>query len=155
LTTGFPLPDLAFEPTRGFWEAAQREELRIPRCEACGAWNWYPPPACRRCETGALRWDRVSGRATLFSFSVVTRALFKAYASRAPYVTGLVALAEDPRVRLVTSFVDCEPHDLRIEMPVEVVFRPLAFEGVEGSVTAPLFRPVPSRSVNSPPGVPR
>lgn len=141
MNTEFPLPDLDFEPTRGFWEAAQREELRIPRCESCGAWNWYPPPICRHCETGSLTWEPVSGCATLFSWCHVTRALFKQYASKAPYITGIVVLEEDPRVRLVTLLVDCQPDALRIDMPVEVVFRPLEFPDVEGTVVAPVFRP--------------
>jgi uncharacterized OB-fold protein len=71
----------------------------------------------------------------------VTRALFDDYASKAPYTTGLVALEEDPRVRLVTLLVDCLPADLTIDMPVEVVFRVLEFPNVEGSVIAPVFRP--------------
>jgi uncharacterized OB-fold protein len=72
----------------------------------------------------------------------VTRALFKAYAEKAPYVTGLVALREDPAVRLVTLLVDCEPEDLRMDMPVRAVFRRLEFPGVEASVLAPMFTPV-------------
>ena len=84
----------------------------------------------------------MSGRAALFSWSHVTRALFEPYASKAPYTTGLVTLEEDPRVRLVTLLVDCEPEALRIDMPVEVVFRRLEFPNVDGSVLAPMFRPV-------------
>ena len=30
----FPLPDTEWEGTRGFWEAAAREQLAIPRCAA-------------------------------------------------------------------------------------------------------------------------
>jgi uncharacterized OB-fold protein len=138
----FPLPDTEWEPTRGFWEAAAREELQIPRCEACAALNWYPPERCRACDSAALTWIRVSGRATLFSYSHVTRALFGAYASKAPYTTGLVALEEDPRVRLVTLLVDAAPESLRVDMPVEVVFRPLSFPDVPGQVIAPMFRPI-------------
>jgi uncharacterized OB-fold protein len=138
----FPLPNADWEPTRGFWQAAQHEELRVPRCEGCGELNWYPPPCCRYCECETLDWSQVSGRATLFSWSHVTRALFKAYSSKAPYTTGLVALIEDPRVRLVTLLVDCEHEALRIDMPVEVVFRPLEFPEVKGRVIAPMFRPV-------------
>ena len=148
--TEFPLPDLEWEPTRGFWEGAQRGELLLPRCGGCEELNWYPAPACRYCgrasgseggNSGSQSWSPVSGRATLFSWSHVTRALFKPYASKAPYVTGLVALDEDPRVRLVTLLVDCEPSALTIDMPVEVVFRPLEFPDVEGRVIAPMFRP--------------
>lgn len=140
--SGFPLPDTAWEPTRGFFEGAAREELCIPRCLACGELNWYPPKTCRYCKAFPLEWSRVSGRATLFSFSHVRRALFAGYASKAPYTTGLVVLAEDPRVRLVTLVVDCSPGELRMDMPVEVVFRRLEFPEVAGSVVAPMFRPV-------------
>ncbi|MBW2385567.1 MAG: OB-fold domain-containing protein [Deltaproteobacteria bacterium] len=141
MRAGFPLPDVNWEPTRGFWQAAQRRELQMPRCERCGLINWYPPPRCRACECESLGWSSLSGRATLFSWSHVSRALFDGYASKAPYITGLVALEEDPRVRLVTLLVDCLPEDLTIDMPVEVVFRVLEFPDVEGSVIAPMFRP--------------
>jgi len=137
------LPDLHWEPTREFWRAAQRRELAIPRCDACGAFVWYPAPRCRRCESEALTWTRVSGEATLFSWAVVTRALFAAFAAKAPYVTGLVALREAPEVRLVTTLVDCAPADLRMDMPVCVAFRPLEFPGDTRRVLAPMFTPVP------------
>ena len=58
-----------------------------------------------------------------------------------PYVAGLVAIEEDPAVRVVTRIVDCEPAALRIDLPVRVVFRPLRFAGVRGEVTAPMFVP--------------
>ena len=135
------LPDFDFEPTREFWAAAQREELAIPRCDSCRTFVWYPAPQCGRCASTKLTWTRVSGEATLFSWSVVTRGLFKAFAAKAPYTTGLVALREDPAVRLVTLLVDCEPDALRVEMPVRAVFRKLEFPGVERSVLAPMFAP--------------
>ena len=151
MKTEFPLPELDFEPTRGFWQAAQREQLAIPRCASCDAFNWYPGDACRDCASEEMPWTPVSGRATLFTYSVVQRALFRAYASKAPYVTGLVALDEDPRVRVVTLLVDCEPGDLRVDMPVEVVFRPLEFPDVAGRVLAPMFKPggIPLKSARS------
>ncbi|MCH2171706.1 OB-fold domain-containing protein [Myxococcota bacterium] len=139
---GFPLPDTSWEPTRGFWEGAAASELRIPRCDACGSLNWYPPPACRHCGGEALTWRAVSGRGQLFSWSHVTRALFKEYASKAPYIPGIVVLDEDPRVRLVTLLVDCNPEGLVVDEPVECVFRPLSFSEIEGEVIAPMFRPI-------------
>ena len=48
----FPLPDTEWEGTRGFWEAAAREELAIPRCAACGRYQWYPHARCRACGGG-------------------------------------------------------------------------------------------------------
>ena len=109
----FPLPDTSWEPTRGFWEAAARGELAIPRCAACAAYNWYPREACARCGGTDMPWTAVSGRGSLFSWAVVRRALMKELREKAPYVTGLVALEEDPSVRIVTMLVDCDPDALQ------------------------------------------
>jgi len=137
----FPLPDVEWPPTREFWAGAARGELVIPRCAGCGAWCWYPADACRRCGDARLAWTPVSGRGTVFSWAVVRRALVAPFASKVPYATGLVALEEDPTVRLVTIFAECEPEALRVGLPVEVIFRTHAFPGIEGEVVAPFFRP--------------
>ena len=54
----------------------------------------------------------------------------------------IVTLAEHPQLRLATQLVDCDPAQLRCEMPVQVVFRPLRYSGVENELIAPLFTPV-------------
>jgi hypothetical protein len=41
----------------------------------------------------------------------------------------------------VSRIVDCPIDDLRCDMPLEVDFRPLRFDGVDGEVVVPLFRP--------------
>src|SRR5262245_60416714 len=123
----FPLPDTDWPPTREFWAAAARHELVLPRCDACRRWVWYPDGACRSCGSPACTWTAVSGRGSLFSWSVVHRAFIPQLADDVPYVTGLVAIEEDPAVRLVTRIVDCAPAALRIGMPMRVVFRTLRF----------------------------
>ena len=77
----------------------------------------------------------MSGRATVHSFTV----------NHQPwdgvgdvYVIGLVEIDEQPDVRLTTNIVDVEPDDVRIGMPVEVVFED------HEPVFVPLFRPVAS-----------
>jgi hypothetical protein len=135
----FPLPDTDWGPTREFWAAAARGELAVPRCDACQRWVWYPDGTCRFCGSRACTWTAVSGRGWLFSWSVVRRAFIPQLAADVPYVAGLVAIEEDPAVRIVTRIVDCDPARLRIDMPVRAVFRPLRFPGVPGEVTAPMF----------------
>ena len=138
----FPLPDVGWEPLQPFWAAAAESRLVIPRCARCGAWVWYPKPACRRCGGDDLPWTAVSGRGRLFTWSVVSHPFLPAFRDKVPFVTGLVALEEDPGVRLATEVVDCDPGSLSCDQPVEVTFRPLRFAGVEGTVMAPLWRPV-------------
>ena len=140
MRAGFPLPDTTWAPARPYWEGAARGDLLIPRCDACGSWVWYPG-RCRACAGEQLTWTPVSGRGRLFSWTVVRHAFLPQFASKVPFAPGLVALEEDPAVRIVTELVDCDVEELRIDLPVEVVFRPISFPGVDGEVVAPLFRP--------------
>ncbi len=139
----FPLPATSDELSAPFFAAAANGVLRIPRCDACGEYVWYPEDVCPR-DGGPLTWTRVSGRGTLFSWVVVQRAFLPAFADKVPFVTALVALAEDAAVRIPTYLVDAEPAALQPDMAVEVVFRDLSFTTVPGkSTVVPMFRPVP------------
>ncbi len=136
----FPLPDVDDPLTAAFFAGAAQAELRIPRCGSCGAFVWYPADACPH-DGGALTWTAVCGRASLFSWAVVHRPFLPAFADKVPFVTALVALEEDPAVRIATYVVDAEPSSLSADAPVEVVFRPLEFSTVPGrSVVVPMFR---------------
>jgi uncharacterized OB-fold protein len=136
----FPLPDLTDPLSAPFFAAAAAGELRIPRCEDCGAYVWYPQETCPA-DGGVLVWTRVSGRGTLFSWAVVRRAFLPAFEDKVPFVTALVALEEDPAVRIATYIVDTDPDALVPDAPVEVEFRDLSFSTVpDTSVVVPMFR---------------
>jgi uncharacterized OB-fold protein len=138
----FPLPDLTDERTVEFFAGAQRGELLVPRCDSCGALSWYPMDECDRCDGASFTWARVSGRGRLFSWAVVERAFLPAFAGMVPFVSALVALDDDPSVRMVTYIVDVPADELRAELPVEVVFRALRFPTVpEREVVVPMFAP--------------
>jgi hypothetical protein len=140
----FPSPDPSLAATRPFFEAAARGELRIPRCAACRAFQWYPPERCRACGSERLEWEATSGRGTVFSFALVRRPLVREFTPLVPFATGIVTLAEDARLRLVTRFVDCDPEALRIDLPVRAVFRPLGYPSVsEWGLVVPFFTPAP------------
>ena len=139
----FPLPDTDWPPTAPFWAAAARHTIQIPRCDNCAGYVWYPEGPCRRCGSEARIWTAVSGRGSLFSWSVVHRAFIPQFAADVPFVTALVALDEDPSVRLATRIVDAAIDTLRADMPVRAVFRALTVPGRERQVVAPLFTPAP------------
>jgi uncharacterized OB-fold protein len=137
----FPLPDVDAPLGRGFWAAAARGELAVPRCDRCARWVWYPTQDCRSCSSSELTWTTTAGRGTLFSWTEVRRALLPEYSGLVPYVAALVALDEDPAVRIVTRMVDVDPDALVGDMPVKAVFRPIWFGDPATSVVAPLFVP--------------
>jgi uncharacterized OB-fold protein len=136
----FPLPDLTDERTAEYFAGAARGELVLPRCNACNRLVWYPEEECPSCGGRAFTWTAVSGRGRVFTWTVVRRAFLPAFEEMVPFVTALVALEEDPRVRIVSYLVDCDPDALGADLPVEAVFRPLQFPTVpDRSVTVPMF----------------
>ena len=136
----FPLPDIDWEPASPYWQGAVAGELRLPFCEACGSVNWYPKPACSGCGGESFDWRAVAGTGRLYSYSVVSHAFLPQYAALLPMVPALVVLDEAPSVRIVTRLVDADPAALTCDLPVEVVFRPLRFTGIDGEVVVPFFR---------------
>jgi uncharacterized OB-fold protein len=71
----------------------------------------------------------------VYTFIVVHRPQHPAFFADAPYNVAIVELEEG--VRMHTSVVECANEDLRVGMPVEVVF-----EKVNDEVTLPRFRPL-------------
>jgi uncharacterized OB-fold protein len=136
-----PLPDVEWEVIAPFWRAARRHELVLPRCSGCGRYVWYPAERCPRCDAEGPVWTRVSGRGRLFSWALVERALYAPFRDRAPYLTGLVEIEEDPAVRLVTMLVDVPEAALRMGLPVRVTWGALHFDGDPRHVPAPFFTP--------------
>jgi uncharacterized OB-fold protein len=118
-----------------FWTSGADGELRVLRCDAC-AYVIHPPVRyCPVCRSRQASPSGVSGRGTLYSFTV----------NHQPwdgvgdvYVIGLVELDEQADVRLVSNIVGIDPGDVRIGMPLEVVFED------HDPVFLPLFRPVAS-----------
>lgn len=140
-TTGIPLPDLEHGPTAPLWQAAARGQFALPRCGDCGTFDWYPKGQCRQCHGERIAWETLSGRATLFSWAVVKRALHKPLAPIAPYVSAIVVIDEDRLTRVVTRLIDCDPDELCAGMPVDVRFADLGYPAVKTGIVAPLFAP--------------
>jgi acetyl-CoA acetyltransferase/uncharacterized OB-fold protein len=129
---GRPLPQLTIQ-NEYFWTAGAEGELRLQECQGCQALIHPPAPICRYCRGRDIKVRAVSGKATLSAFTVNHRFGFPDLPP--PYVVAQVAIAEDPRVRLTTNIIDCDPDDLELGQPVEVVFQHLA------DVWLPVFKP--------------
>lgn len=128
-----PLP-VPSPVTQEFWRAARRHELVLQRCQACERYIYYPRALCPYCLSDDLRWTPVSGRGTVYSFTVARRPTASVFADWAPFVIAVVELDEGPR--MTTNIVGCAPEEVRIGMAVEA-----AFEDVTDDVTLVKFRP--------------
>ena len=128
-----PLPQVGPDMAP-FFAAARRHELVVQRCAGCGTLRFPARSICSRCLARDAAWVPVSGRGTVFSFAVMHQANHPGFAAETPYAVVVIELVEGPRV--LSNLVDCALADIRIGLPVEVVFDEVAPE-----VTLPKFRP--------------
>lgn len=122
------------EVSRPFWEGTLAGELRMQACTACGRFRFPPRPMCPHCRSVESTWKAVSGRGSIYSFVVPHPPLLPQFAELAPYNVVLVALDEEPTLRLVGNLVagadapinSVDPADISIGAPVQVVFQRVA-----------------------------
>jgi len=140
-----PLPSVYnAEVSRPYWEAAKRHELALQRCKPCARWVWFPREICPFCLSQDLEWVPTAGKGRLYSYTIVYQPASPSFNNDVPYVNCVVLLNEG--VRINTMLVDHSPigpnvppvpDDIKIDMPVEVVF-----DDVTPDWTLPKFRPV-------------
>lgn len=131
-----PIPRVD-EETRGYWEACRRHELVLQRCGACNTLRYYPRAVCPECLSDQVRWERMSGRGTVYTFTVTYQNQAPGFREELPYVLAYVTLDEGPQ--MLTNVVGCKPDEVKIGMPVEVTF-----EDVNEDIAIPRFKPVAS-----------
>ena len=131
MASDFLLPDPEDDDAAPFWAGTARGELLVQACADCGQRRLPPRPMCPVCRSLKQRWEKLSGRGTIWSFVVPHPPLLPAYQAFAPYNVVTVALDEDPMLRLVGNLVarangpinEIDPATIRIGEPVLVVFQ--------------------------------
>ena len=119
--------------TAPYWEAAREERLVAPRCQDCGAFRFPPSPFCPECRSQNTDWVTLSGRASVFSFSVVRGLPSQPDTLLVPAV---VELPDAPGIHIVSNIVEVDPDDVIIAMPVAVTF-----VDISDGWKLPVFRP--------------
>jgi uncharacterized OB-fold protein len=92
--------------------------LLLQRCDACERWRHPPRILCGACGSERWSWRQVSGRGSVFTWTVTHQALVSPFADALPYAVVVVELEEGPR--LVTAVCGVSPAALRIGLPVDV-----------------------------------
>lgn len=131
-----PLPTLRGE------EATYHRYLRqgrfvVQHCGSCDSYIYYPRVICPYCgDSSRLSYRESEGRGTVYTFTVCHRPGHPYFKDAVPYVVAMVELAEG--VRIMSNIVDCDPDEVYIGMPVQVVLEP-----VNDDYGIALFKPVP------------
>lgn len=126
--------------TEPFWEAAERRQLCIQRCRACGKHQFFPRPVCISCFGTEVDWVVVSGNATVYSQTTVRIPVTPEL--QPPYVVAVVTLDEGPRITTNLVGPPCQIGD-RVR---------LAWRDREGLPPLPVFGPTDEDSGDHQPG---
>jgi uncharacterized OB-fold protein len=135
VTASKPLP-VADEGSAGYWDAAARGELALPRCSTCGQIAMPPAMVCRECGSTDPRFSYVGvdGSGTVRSWTVVRDAFLPGFHDDVPYVLVDVELDAQPQVRMIGRLTDGPDAGIQIGDHVTV-----AFDDIGDGVAVPSF----------------
>jgi hypothetical protein len=120
--------------TSPVWQAWQRRELGLTRCQACGTWIHLPKLICPTCWSDDVAVELADGRG-----HVVTYSLPRATPGvTEPVVTAVVELDNADGVRLLTRLLRCAPAEVEAGMAVELAW------AEDAGVVTPAFAPIGS-----------
>jgi uncharacterized OB-fold protein len=95
--------------TEPFWAGVEDEQLRITQCQRCTHWQWPPRSYCLHCKSTDMRWVRVEGRGTVFSWITVHHPMTEATRAETPFHLALIELDDTP-VRVLGPLRADQPH---------------------------------------------
>jgi uncharacterized protein len=107
-----------------FYAHCAAGELRFQRCEACATWRHPPRARCAACGSDQWEWALATGGGRVFSWTITHRPLDPGFADEVPYAVVVAEMDEGPR--LVGNLRGIEPTELELDLPIVVVFEPVA-----------------------------
>ena len=127
-----PKPTVTADNSR-FWESARCHALELQRCSECGQFRFYPSPLCHFCGSGEYVWTPVSGKGSIYTYTILYRAGGDTYQDDVPIAIGLIELEEG--AVLMSNIIDCQPEEIAVGRPVTV-----DYGAIDDEITLPLFR---------------
>ena len=128
-----PVPDAT---SAGYWEAANRGVLALPRCSRCSHFTLPAGALCPHCGSTDPAWttEAVTGDATVRSWTVVRDSFLPGFAADVPYVIVDVELDAEPGLRLLGRLTDGADAPLHLGDRVTV-----AFDRLDDEFAVPAF----------------
>lgn len=108
--------------TKPFWDAAKEHRLVGAKCGNCGTFRLPPSPMCPKCHSQQIDWVQLSGKGTIYTYTIITRAMFPSMEPHIPYVPAVISLDGAGGTRLVSNIVGARVGDIAIGGKVRVIW---------------------------------
>jgi len=127
-----PLP-IVTDENRPFWDGCRQGKLLLQYCDQCQQHQFYPRLYCMHCGSSSIRWVQASGRGVIYSYTIIYQNKSPEFVRDTPYNVAVVQLEEGPR--MMSNIVETDPAELRVDLPVTVVF-----DAVNEDIHLPRFK---------------
>jgi len=116
-----------------FWEGCREGKFLLHRCNICNRHYW---PASRCIEHGAwdMDWVETPGKGTVYTYTVLHRALTPAMKDKVPFAVAVVQLDEGPFYH--TNIIECSYDEVEVGMRVSV-----EMAEHDSGLSIPVFKP--------------
>lgn len=104
--------------------------FQASKCLKCNR-IYYPKKHLCKCNSKKFKLIQLSGKGKLLTFTEITNPP-EAFINMAPYCIGIIELEE--KVKIVAQITDAKINDLKINMPVQAVFRKMYEAGQKGII---------------------
>lgn len=119
-----PIP-LKTQDNQPYWDAADRHELVLQKCQTCHAYNHPPGPACAKCGSTELSWESQGSdiTGTIYSYVVSYRPFLPGFQDDLPTIIVIVQLDHLQEVKIIGNVLECPPEEIKIGMPVKMIWQ--------------------------------
>ncbi|MEK5332946.1 MULTISPECIES: Zn-ribbon domain-containing OB-fold protein [unclassified Lysinibacillus] len=119
-----PIP-LKTQDNQPYWDAADRHELVLQKCETCNSYNHPPGPACSKCGSTELSWESQGSAitGTIYSYVVSYRPFLPGFQDDLPTIIVVVQLDNLKEVKIIGNVLACPPEEVKIGMPVKMTWQ--------------------------------
>ena len=119
-----PIPDAV---SAFYWDHAKKGKLAIQGFKGSNILQHPPSPVPEvpggpGADVGEPIAVEVSGRGTLFAFTVLHQPFHPGFVDAVPMIIVLTELDDARGVKILTNIVEADPDELRCGLPMEVVF---------------------------------
>ena len=132
VTRPIPVPN---EYTKPFWDAAKDGVLKLQRCQACRRFQHPPYTTCVNCMSIDLAFEPVSGKGTIYTYTIMYHTGDTRFAAAVPYASIIVELDDAPGALMASNLLGAPYTAAKVGRRVDVVF-----EKLNDEITLPQFR---------------
>lgn len=122
-----------------YWDAADRHEFTLQKCEDCNTYAHPPGPACAKCGSENVYWESLGNEVTakIYSYIISYRPFLPGFQNDLPTIIAQAQLDQVPDVKIMCNVLQCDEKEVHIGMPVQMIW-----QGITDDRALPQWAPI-------------